>query len=124
MQRGDVCIVFTPDNTHFSIAAAALSAGLHVLMAKPLVKTLQHHQQLLELAEKQGVLVRGGRVTKLFIPLCLLITPLCLPTVHSACAFSLHFPQAHAAACSPAYASSLVLSLRPYCSLRLGNRCT
>lgn len=84
MRRGDVCIVFTPDDTHFSIAAAALSAGLHVLMAKPLVKTLQHHLQLLELAEKQGVLVRGGRVTELVIPLCLMVTPRRLPTVYSA----------------------------------------
>lgn len=71
MRRGDVCIVFTPDDTHFSIAAAALSAGLHVLMAKPLVKTLQHHLQLLELAEKQGVLVSGGGAAGLTSFCCL-----------------------------------------------------
>ena len=59
MQRGDVCIVFTPDDTHFGIASAALAAGLHVLMAKPLVKTLQHHQQLVAQAEQANVLVIG-----------------------------------------------------------------
>ena len=58
MQRGDVCIVFTPDDTHFGIASAAIAAGLHVLMAKPLVKTLEQHQALVAQAEEQQVLVR------------------------------------------------------------------
>eukprot|EP00899_Mesostigma_viride_P007008 jgi/Mesvir1/16308/Mv12760-RA.1 len=40
MSRGDVAIIFTPDNTHFPIAMACVEHGLHVLVAKPLVKTL------------------------------------------------------------------------------------
>eukprot|EP00775_Hariotina_reticulata_P013222 gene13222-13353_t len=56
MKPGDVAIIFTPDDTHFSIAAAAIEAGLHVLVAKPIVKTLQEHVQLVQLAKRHNVL--------------------------------------------------------------------
>lgn len=57
MKPGDVAIIFTPDDTHFSIATAAIEAGLHVLVAKPIVKTLQEHVQLVQLAKRHSVLV-------------------------------------------------------------------
>ena len=47
---GDLAIVFTPDDSHFSIAAACLQRGLHVLVTKPLVKSLSQHRALLEIA--------------------------------------------------------------------------
>lgn len=58
MKPGDVAIIFTPDDTHFGIASAAINAGLHVLVAKPIVKTLEEHRQLVALAKRQNVLVR------------------------------------------------------------------
>jgi D-galacturonate reductase len=57
MAPGDVATVFTPDDTHFEIAMAAVERGLHVLAAKPLVKTLDEHMRLLRAAEAKGVLV-------------------------------------------------------------------
>jgi D-galacturonate reductase len=57
MNKGDVVTIFTPDDTHFPIAMACIEAGLHVLIAKPAVKTLQHHRALNEAAKKHGVLV-------------------------------------------------------------------
>lgn len=57
MKPGDVAIIFTPDDTHYSIASAAIKAGLHVLVAKPIVKTLQEHHELVKLAKKHNVLV-------------------------------------------------------------------
>jgi D-galacturonate reductase len=57
MKPGDVAIVFTPDDTHCSIAMDAIQAGLHVLLAKPLVKTVAEHQGLLEAARSKNVLV-------------------------------------------------------------------
>eukprot|EP00878_Enallax_costatus_P003292 GHUV01003495.1.p1 GENE.GHUV01003495.1~~GHUV01003495.1.p1 ORF type:complete len:426 (+),score=94.81 GHUV01003495.1:198-1475(+) len=57
MKPGDVAIIFTPDDTHCSIASAAINAGLHVLVAKPIVKTLQEHIELVKLAKKQNVLL-------------------------------------------------------------------
>jgi hypothetical protein len=32
-KRGDICSVFTPDDTHFEIIEAALDHGLHVMLA-------------------------------------------------------------------------------------------
>ncbi len=57
LQAGDVVIIFTPDDTHFQIALDAVRAGCHVLIAKPIVKTLAQHLQLIQAAERQGTLV-------------------------------------------------------------------
>ena len=56
-QRGDVVTIFTPDDTHFEIALACIRKGLHVMVTKPVVKTLEHHRILHEEAQRQGVLV-------------------------------------------------------------------
>jgi D-galacturonate reductase len=54
---GDIVTVFTPDDTHFTIAMEAVDRGLHVLVAKPIVKTLDEHLTLAEAARRSGVLV-------------------------------------------------------------------
>ncbi len=58
MSPGDVCIIFTPDDTHFNITMAAIEHKLHVLVAKPVVKTLAEHLKLMEAAKEHNVLVR------------------------------------------------------------------
>jgi D-galacturonate reductase len=63
-----VVIIVTPDDTHFEIAITAIRAGMHVLVAKPLVKTLAEHQSLLQKARKQKVLV-GVEMHKRFDPM-------------------------------------------------------
>jgi D-galacturonate reductase len=57
MRPGDIATIFTPDDTHFAIAMAAVERGLHVLAAKPLVKTRDEHLKLMRAAEAKGVLV-------------------------------------------------------------------
>lgn len=57
LKRGDVVTIFTPDDTHFEIAMAAIQQGCHVLIAKPIVKTTQEHRQLLQAAKHYDVLV-------------------------------------------------------------------
>ena len=57
-QPGDVCSVFTPDDTHFDIILAALERGLHVMATKPMVKTLKEHQLLVEKAKEKNVLLQ------------------------------------------------------------------
>jgi D-galacturonate reductase len=53
---GDLAIIFTPDDTHFDIAMACIERGMHVMITKPPVKTLQEHQQLVDAAKKHNVL--------------------------------------------------------------------
>jgi len=54
---GDACTIFTPDNTHFDIAMEAVKNGIHTIVTKPIVKTLEEHRLLHEAAKKAGVLV-------------------------------------------------------------------
>ena len=65
---GDVCSVFTPDDTHFEIILAALEKGLHVMATKPVVKTLKEHQILVEKAKEKNVLLQM-EVHKRFDPI-------------------------------------------------------
>ncbi|WP_168563988.1 Gfo/Idh/MocA family protein [Crateriforma spongiae] len=57
LDPGDVVTVFTPDDTHFAIAMDAIRHGCHVLIAKPIVMTVDQHQQLIRAADDAGVLV-------------------------------------------------------------------
>lgn len=57
MSPGDFVTIFTPDNTHCRIALDAIERGLHVLVTKPPVKTLEEHRSLVEASQKKGVLV-------------------------------------------------------------------
>jgi D-galacturonate reductase len=57
LEPGDVVTLFTPDDTHFAIAMEAVERGLHVLVAKPIVKTLEEHLTLAEAARRTGALV-------------------------------------------------------------------
>ena len=50
----DLVVVATPDRTHFEIAAAALRAGKHVLVDKPLTSTLQQAAELFAIARECG----------------------------------------------------------------------
>ncbi len=57
MSPGDIVCVFTPDDTHFEIALAAVEARCHVLVAKPMVKTHAEHLALIEAAKANEALV-------------------------------------------------------------------
>mmetsp|Transcript_1958 Transcript_1958/g.2739 ORF Transcript_1958/g.2739 Transcript_1958/m.2739 type:complete len:424 (+) Transcript_1958:100-1371(+) len=55
--KGDVAIVFTPDDTHFDIAMECIKRGMHVMVTKPIVQSLEHHHKLAEAAKENNVLV-------------------------------------------------------------------
>lgn len=56
-KAGDVAIIFTPDDTHFDIAMACIQKGMHVMVTKPIVQTLEQHQKLAAAAVEKNVLV-------------------------------------------------------------------
>ena len=49
----DLVVVATPNDTHVSIAAMALTAGKHVVVEKPLAPTLRESRELASLAERE-----------------------------------------------------------------------
>lgn len=53
--RVDALVVATPDDLHYPVTMAALSAGLHVLCEKPLALTMEHAQTMYERADEAGV---------------------------------------------------------------------
>lgn len=52
-----VVSIATPNNSHFEICHAALSAGLHVVCEKPLAHTVDQAQTLAELARQKGLVL-------------------------------------------------------------------
>jgi predicted dehydrogenase len=53
----DLIVVCTPVSTHFEIARAALLAGKHVLIEKPMTATSAQAEELVELAERKRLRV-------------------------------------------------------------------
>ena len=54
---GDAVTIFTPDDTHFDIAMACIQKGLHVMVTKPVVMTLEHHAALHKAAMEKEVIL-------------------------------------------------------------------
>lgn len=53
----DAIIIATPVSTHFPIAMAALKAGKHVWLAKPMTETSLQAKQLVEVAAKRNLIL-------------------------------------------------------------------
>lgn len=58
----DAVVVATPTSTHFPLAQAALEAGKHVLVEKPLADSVEHCEALCELAERQQRVLMVGHI--------------------------------------------------------------
>lgn len=60
----DAVSVVVPTKAHFEVAKQALKAGKHVLIEKPITATIDEADELLELAQKNGVLVQIGHIER------------------------------------------------------------
>ena len=56
----DAIVVATPVNTHYRLAKAALLAGKHVLVEKPLTRRSDHARELIDLAAERGLKLMVG----------------------------------------------------------------
>jgi predicted dehydrogenase len=65
--RIDAVLVATPPTTHHSLASAALRAGKHVLVEKPLAKTAAEAGDLIDLANSNDLVLMPGH-TYLYSP--------------------------------------------------------
>lgn len=60
----DAISVVVPTKAHFGVAKAALVAGKHVLIEKPMTATLEEADELLTLAKDNGVIVQIGHIER------------------------------------------------------------
>jgi predicted dehydrogenase len=60
----DAVSIVTPTPAHHAVAMRALALGKHLLIEKPITVTLEEADELLALAERQGVLVQIGHVER------------------------------------------------------------
>jgi predicted dehydrogenase len=58
----DAVVVATPTTTHYALTAAALRAGKHVLVEKPIATRVEEAEELCELAEAGGRVLMVGHV--------------------------------------------------------------
>ena len=59
--RGDVVLINTPSELHYAQVKAALEAGLHVLVAKPITNNFEEAVELVELAAARGATLAVGQ---------------------------------------------------------------
>jgi predicted dehydrogenase len=60
----EVASVVVPTESHFEVASACLNAGVHVLVEKPITRTLEEADALIALAERQGVVLAVGHLER------------------------------------------------------------
>jgi predicted dehydrogenase len=60
----DVASVAVPTEQHFAVAGRLLDAGIHVLVEKPLTRTLEEADRLVAVAETRGLELRVGHLER------------------------------------------------------------
>ncbi len=58
--------IASPTSFHFEQARMFLEAGVHVLLEKPMTRTLQEAQELVRLAERRGVVLQVGHIVRFY----------------------------------------------------------
>ena len=56
--------IATPTSTHFEIAKAAIEAGVHIFIEKPITHTTQEAEQLVRFAKAKGVTIQVGHIER------------------------------------------------------------
>jgi len=58
----DAVVIATPADTHFALASAAMRAGKHVMVEKPLARTVAEAEELVRLAAANRVVLMPAHV--------------------------------------------------------------
>ena len=64
LAASDAVIIAAPADFHFELAGAALRAGKHVLVEKPIAATLDQAAQLAELSRAKGLVLQVGHLER------------------------------------------------------------
>jgi predicted dehydrogenase len=60
----DALSIVTPTKAHHAVAMAALGAGKHLLIEKPITATIEEADELVALAKRRGVMVQIGHIER------------------------------------------------------------
>lgn len=64
LETVDAAVVAVPTTGHAEVALAALHAGVHLLIEKPIASTLDEAERIVERAREQGLMVATGHVER------------------------------------------------------------
>jgi predicted dehydrogenase len=64
LKEVDAVTIVVPTPAHYEVARAALDAGKHVFIEKPISATLEQADELLQIASKNGCIVQIGHVER------------------------------------------------------------
>ncbi len=64
ISKADAVVIAVPTPAHLEVGQAALGAGLHCLIEKPLAGSVEEARQLLELSQQKGVVLQVGHVER------------------------------------------------------------
>ncbi|MFQ6608634.1 MAG: Gfo/Idh/MocA family protein [Fidelibacterota bacterium] len=65
LQNTDIVSIVVPTVEHFPVAQTCIEAGQHVFIEKPMCKTVEEADTLLDLAARQGVQIHVGHIERL-----------------------------------------------------------
>lgn len=64
LSNADAVSIVVPTPAHHEVAKAALSAGKHVFIEKPITVTLEQADELLAIAKRKGVIIQIGHIER------------------------------------------------------------
>jgi predicted dehydrogenase len=64
LAESDAVVVVVPTSAHYKVAAEAIGRGKHVFIEKPITRTVEEADALLDLARQKGVLVQIGHIER------------------------------------------------------------
>jgi predicted dehydrogenase len=64
LKEVDAVSIVTTTPSHFDLAMEALETGVHVLVEKPLTESLEQGKQLVEEAERRGLILQVGHIER------------------------------------------------------------
>ena len=64
LKKVDAAVIAVPTDKHFEVGMAALEAGVHCLIEKPLATTVEEARKLLEASERNRVQLQVGHVER------------------------------------------------------------
>jgi predicted dehydrogenase len=65
--RVDAVSIAVPTGAHFEVAKACLENGIHVLIEKPITETLEQADELIALADANGLVLQVGHLQRFFL---------------------------------------------------------